>query len=74
VRKLIIEIKYSPLIACSPKSTATAVGKFGTVLAGKPTKGRSFGTSRVHDLLETKGKLGALEAGFDRTLVEAAAL
>ena len=28
----------------------------------------------VHDLLEARGKQGALEAGFERTVVEAAAL
>ena len=64
----------SPLIACSPKSTATDMKKSDTLPQRNEQRKACYPMGTVHDLLEARGKQGALEAGLDRSVVEAAAL
>src|SRR5438105_775085 len=56
--------QISSLIACSPKSTATTAEKCGTLQRRNERKKACSPMGTVHELLEARGKQGALEAGL----------
>ena len=72
VNKLIVESQITLQIALAPKSTATTANNFSKLVVLKESDRFRMGT--IHNILEVRGKAGALDAGLDRSLVETASL